>query len=55
MEKDIITLQINPIKGWKKEFANSIAHEYSHLAVLDVKKWKTILDSLIIEGIAENC
>lgn len=54
LQEDIINIQINPTKGWRKELANSIAHEYSHLAVLDVRKWENVLDSLIIEGIAEN-
>lgn len=54
LQENQITLYINPTKGWKKELVNSIAHEYSHLAVLDVRKWSTVLDSLIIEGIAEN-
>jgi uncharacterized protein YjaZ len=53
-QENVIALYINPTKGWKKALENSIAHEYSHLAVLDTRKWKTILDSLVIEGIAEN-
>ena len=54
LQENVITLYINPTKGWKEELANTISHEYSHLAILDVRKWDTILDSLIIEGIAEN-
>ena len=51
---NVVNLQINPKKGWKDWLVNIIAHEYSHLAVLDVRKWEILADSLIIEGIAEN-
>jgi len=54
LQENVISLYINPVKDWKKELVSSIAHEYSHLTVLDVRKWDTVLDSLIIEGIAEN-
>lgn len=53
LQENVINLYINPVSGWKKELKKSIAHEYSHLAILDVRKWKTLSDSLIIEGIAE--
>jgi uncharacterized protein YjaZ len=51
--KDIITLYISPVPGWKKAFAETLAHEYSHLAVKDNHRWETLLDSLIFEGVAE--
>ena len=54
MQENVISLHIYPTQGWQKHLENSIAHEYSHLAILDIRKWETILDSLIIEGIAET-
>ena len=53
LEEKVITISINPIKGWEKELEKCIAHEDSHLYVSNNNQWKTILDSLISEGIAE--
>ncbi|MEX0920213.1 MAG: DUF2268 domain-containing putative Zn-dependent protease [Candidatus Pacearchaeota archaeon] len=54
LHENLISLYINPSnKKWKDRLESFIVHEYSHLTVFDKRKWKTIEDSLIIEGIAE--
>lgn len=54
LRENLISVYVNPTPGWKKGLVSTIAHEYSHLAVMDVRPWKNLLDSLIIEGIAEH-
>lgn len=53
-EDGLISLRVNPTKGWITELAKSVAHEYSHLTIYDVGGWKTVLDYLVMEGVAEN-
>lgn len=54
--ENTIVLEIFPIKNWEKELINTLAHEYSHLAFLEIRKQKKLklIDSLIFEGIAET-
>ena len=53
LHENIISLYISPVKDWKRALVETMVHECSHLYVLDNNQWKTILDSLISEGIAE--
>ena len=49
-----IFLFISSQKSWRQQLKNTVAHEYTHLFAYRHHDWKTLLDSLIFEGIAEN-
>src|SRR3989338_1916841 len=53
-DKNNILLFISPKKGWQSSLKNTVTHEYAHLVTYNYHKWKTLLDSLIFEGIAEH-
>lgn len=38
---------------WKSALSRTIAHEFNHSIVLKYNNWKTLLDSIIFEGLAE--
>lgn len=53
--KNTILIFINPSNpNWKKALPATIAHEFNHSVVLQYHQWKTLLDSLIFEGLAEH-
>jgi len=54
--KNTIQLYVHPepVKGWQQKVTNTIAHEYSHSAIMQHHTWQTLLDSLIYEGLAEH-
>ena len=53
--QDVILIFINPLAGqWARALPKTIAHEYCHVAVLKYHKWRTLLDSIIFEGLAEH-
>ena len=49
-----ILLFLSPQPGWQRHLQYPIAHEYAHLLAYTYHPWKTLLDSLIFEGIAEH-
>src|SRR3989344_350611 len=54
--KNTIHMYVYPEKviGWQQEISNTIAHEYTHSVVMRHHKWRTLLDSLAYEGLAEH-
>lgn len=53
-DKNNIFLFISPQSGWQKQLRYTITHEYAHTFAYKYHEWKTLLDSLIFEGIAEH-
>jgi uncharacterized protein YjaZ len=54
--KDTLALYIHPgaETEWKKGLAHSVCHEYAHAVTHDYHEWKTLLDGLVFEGLAEH-
>lgn len=52
--KRTIILFIHPSAKWRMSLTATLAHEYAHAASREHHAWKTLLDSLIFEGIAEH-
>ena len=54
--KNTLQLYVYPKqqRGWKEEISHTIAHEYTHSAVMNNHKWQTLLDSIVYEGLAEH-
>lgn len=54
--KNTLQLYVYPKQqsGWKQEIKHTIAHEYTHSAVLNHHNWQTLLDSIVYEGLAEH-
>jgi len=52
--KKTILFFINPIEKWEEELKETSCHEYAHIITHRFHNWKTLLDSLIFEGIAEH-
>jgi uncharacterized protein YjaZ len=53
-DQNNILLFLSPQPGWQKQLRYTIAHEYAHTFTYAYHGWKTLLDSLIFEGIAEH-
>ncbi|MFH1671595.1 MAG: DUF2268 domain-containing putative Zn-dependent protease [Candidatus Portnoybacteria bacterium] len=49
-----VHVYIYPVPGWKKSLENTVYHEFNHSIVAKYSKRKTLLDDIIIEGLAEN-
>ncbi len=52
--ENCIFIFIDPIKGWKKNFKINLAHELAHAVSPFYLINKTILDWLVLDGLAEN-
>ncbi len=53
--KNTILIFINPSSStWEKALPATIAHEFNHSVILQYHQWRTLLDSLIFEGLAEH-
>lgn len=49
-----ILLYVNPVSGWEKSLEGTVYHEFNHSVVEKYHQRKTLLDNIIIEGLAEN-
>lgn len=53
--KNVVLIFVNPLtKQWPQALPKTIAHEYCHAAVSKYHKWRTLLDSIVFEGLAEH-
>lgn len=52
--KKTILIFINPFENWEIALKETICHEYSHTISHEFHEWKTLLDSIIFEGLAEH-
>ncbi len=54
-QANTILIYLNPSrKNWETALKHTITHEYNHSVVYNFHKWKSLLDSIIFEGFAEN-
>ena len=47
-------LFISKQNGWKQALAQTLAHEFAHTQNFSHHRWRTLLDSIIFEGLAEH-
>jgi len=52
--QNTIHLYVHPVSGWKKVLENTVYHEFNHSIVAKYHQRKTLLDNIVIEGLAEN-
>lgn len=52
--KNTILVFIDPTTNWERSLEKTITHEYVHSLSRQYHKWKTLQDSLVFEGLAEN-
>lgn len=54
LKENVILSYISPTKRWKTVLKEMICHEFNHSVIFKYHKWRTLLDSIIFEGLAEN-
>lgn len=52
--KNTIFLFLSPSRTWRRAFQETLAHELAHAVSLNYLPWRTFLDTLVFEGIAEH-
>lgn len=52
--KNTIHIYLHPTRGWERAVASTMAHEYTHAVLFNYQSVKTLHDSIIFEGIADN-
>lgn len=52
--EDVILIFVDSVAPFGKVFRNTITHEYVHSVSREYHTWKTLRDSIVFEGLAEN-
>lgn len=51
--KNTMLVYINPVPNWEKYLIGSVVHEYNHSVAFKYHTWTTLLDKMVLEGMAE--